>query len=488
MRTKPVYVAVTAGGEKALKAVLGEAGYSLVEDAGTEETFEAMDTFDWRFFNKGLLVLEVGERFIIFSFEEEETLGTAPSDEGRGGHLPGQVAAVAGIRRLLDVSTWFRHRGCCRILDDQGKLIGRGDLYRSRQTRSFFGLKIVPLRGYQGECEGLARRLAASGGIRGARRFYGALLSRGGRRAGAYSPAVTLSLAPELMLPEAYGKLFSYFLSILEENRPGILGDLDTEFLHDYRVALRRLRSVTSQMKKEMPAALNSFLSGELKSLFSATSRGRDLDVLALRREAYAGLLPEKLRPGLYTFFDRVEEERVAAYDEIRHLLSSPSYPERMQRLRAAFDASNPQEWLGSLHLRDAVAQWVRKRSGRVLEIMGEGGFEKVPGELHALRIECKKLRYLLETFNSLYSEKELGPILKNLKRFQDALGASQDLAVQTEFLSDMLREWGTGNHAVAGAIGGLLTELNRRGVGQEMVVAEEVDRMRRSLGRLHRR
>ena len=480
-------MAVTTGGEEALNASLGTAGLCLVDETGSEENLTALDSFDWRFFNKGLLVLDLGESLAIYSFEEDETRGTVQSGEGGDAPLPARFAAVAGVRRLLDVSSWYIRRECCQVLDDQRKLVGRGDLYRSRQEPSFFGIRIEPLRGYKRECEALARRVAASGGIRGARSFYGALLSYGGRRAGEYGQVVTLSLAPELSLPAAYRKLFSYFLSILEENRPGILGDLDTEFLHDYRVALRRLRAVTSQMKKEMPIGLNSFLSGELKSLFSATSRGRDLDVLALRSAAYVALLPERLRPGLYTFFQRVEEEREAAYDKIRHLLSSPSNPERMERLKSALDARDSEAWGGSEVLREAVSRWVLKRNGRILRIMEKGGFEKAPGDLHALRIECKKLRYLLEIFSSLYSKRELGPVLKNLKRFQDALGASQDLAVQTEFLSAMLREWGSGNHAVAAAIGGLLTELNRRGVGQEEAVAGEVDRVRRSLGNLQR-
>lgn len=50
---------------------------------------------------------------------------------------------------------------------------------------------------------------------------------------------------------------------------------------------------------------------------------------------------------------------------------------------------------------------------------------------LHRLRVECKKLRYLLEFFRSLYKPENLAPLVKDLKRLQDNLGTFNDLRVQ---------------------------------------------------------
>lgn len=461
-------MAVPAGGGDAFSDTLGDRGRCLPVEGEAERFITAFDTFDWRFFRKGLLVLEEGTLRRYYSYREERA---EPSSE--------EIAAIAGIRGQLEVSSWRVNAGGCRLLDDEEKLIGRGDLYGHPRGGSFFGVRVEPLRGYQKECEKLSRRVAASGGISGPTAFYGALLSFGGRKAGEYSQSVNLFLEPDLALPAAFGELFSYFLTILQENRPGILLRLDTEFLHDYRVALRRLRAVTSHMKKEMPPELYATLTEELKSLFAATGRARDLDVLALRREEYGDLLPRQLRPGLHTFFDHVEEERTEAYREIQRLLSSEAYDERISRLWLSVESARGAPWKGTLLLREAVGRWVKKRRAPIVRVLGDKRFLESGSELHRLRIECKKLRYLLEVFGSLYPEVKLAGVLRELKRFQDTLGASHDAAVQRSFLSGMLEEWGSGNHAVAGAIGGLLTELSRQYTEEDKKISKAADRLR---------
>ena len=54
---------------------------------------------------------------------------------------------------------------------------------------------------------------------------------------------------------------------------------------------------------------------------------------------------------------------------------------------------------------------------------------------LHRLRIAGKKLRYLLEFFNSLFPQTEMQILIKKLKKLQDNLGDYHDLAVHQEIL-----------------------------------------------------
>jgi len=51
--------------------------------------------------------------------------------------------------------------------------------------------------------------------------------------------------------------------------------------------------------------------------------------------------------------------------------------------------------------------------------------------DLHRLRIDGKKLRYLLEFFRSLYEETEIEPLVEQLKLLQDILGGINDVRVQ---------------------------------------------------------
>jgi CHAD domain-containing protein len=53
------------------------------------------------------------------------------------------------------------------------------------------------------------------------------------------------------------------------------------------------------------------------------------------------------------------------------------------------------------------------------------------------MRLECKKLRYLLEMFGSLYPADEVRGLIRSLKQFQDTLGDFNDLAIQRQILQD---------------------------------------------------
>ena len=60
---------------------------------------------------------------------------------------------------------------------------------------------------------------------------------------------------------------------------------------------------------------------------------------------------------------------------------------------------------------------------------------------LHVLRIDCKKLRYLMEFFTSLFPRKKINVLIKQLKKLQDNLGDFNDLRVQEEYLLNIIKE-----------------------------------------------
>jgi Uncharacterized conserved protein len=67
---------------------------------------------------------------------------------------------------------------------------------------------------------------------------------------------------------------------------------------------------------------------------------------------------------------------------------------------------------------------------------------ENSPSEaLHDLRKSCKKLRYLMEFFQSLYLESQINHFIKNLKKLQEVLGDYQDYAVQEQTLREYSEE-----------------------------------------------
>ena len=86
--------------------------------------------------------------------------------------------------------------------------------------------------------------------------------------------------------------------------------------------------------------------------------------------------------------------------------------------------------------------------------------------DLHRLRIQCKKLRYILEFFSSLFPKKNMRLVISHLKRLQNNLGDFNDLSVQRAELKSYLQ---SGRGAVpvetAAAVGALVARLEDRQV-----------------------
>ena len=84
---------------------------------------------------------------------------------------------------------------------------------------------------------------------------------------------------------------------------------------------------------------------------------------------------------------------------------------------------------------------------------------------LHVLRIHCKKLRYLMEFFSSLFSRKKINVLIAQLKKLQDNLGDFNDLCVQEEYLLNITKELPTTQGQLKKtlvAIGSLVGTLGR--------------------------
>ena len=77
------------------------------------------------------------------------------------------------------------------------------------------------------------------------------------------------------------------------------------------------------------------------------------------------------------------------------------------------------------------------KRNQKVLEFGENMLITSSDEQLHQLRIAGKKLRYLLEFFNSLFPQTEMKILIKRLKKLQDNLGDYHDLAVHQEMLEE---------------------------------------------------
>ena len=82
-----------------------------------------------------------------------------------------------------------------------------------------------------------------------------AVLATAGRAPGEYTGKIDVELDPTMPARMALAAVLLQLLDTLEANVPGTVRDIDTEFLHDLRVAVRRTRSALKLGAVLLPAA-----------------------------------------------------------------------------------------------------------------------------------------------------------------------------------------------------------------------------------------
>jgi CHAD domain-containing protein/CYTH domain-containing protein len=207
----------------------------------------------------------------------------------------------------------------------------------------------------------------------------------------------------------------------------------DGESLHDFRVALRRLRSVQRAYRPYLKGGIGKKRRARLRELASSTNQARDLDVqMAWLAEEAAGLDPEAR----------------AGAEELRGRLASRNglRPDR-EALRRDFDTlrGSLEKSLSTLRARleDLDTSFLAV-TGPALSEAAEAlheslsavhGVEDAAG-LHRTRLAAKRLRYLLEPLAELEGVRRL---LRRMKALQDVLGNLQDTHVLAGTISEEL-------------------------------------------------
>ena len=90
------------------------------------------------------------------------------------------------------------------------------------------------------------------------------------------------NLPPDVTAADGARSIHLALVKGLRADEPGLRANLDTEFLHDFRVGVRRTRSLLGQIRDVFPPDALAHFSSEFSWLGSLTGPPRDLDVLAL--------------------------------------------------------------------------------------------------------------------------------------------------------------------------------------------------------------
>lgn len=248
-----------------------------------------------------------------------------------------------------------------------------------------------------------------------------------------YSSKFELSLDPQMRADEAAKSVHRRLLRAIEMNEAGIRGDADPEFLHDFRVALRRTRTCLAQIKGVFPQQAVDRFRREFSWLGRVSGPKRDLDVHLLHMDEYEARLG-KVRDHLAPLREFLEGRRRIEQGRLAKALQSARYRTLIRSWEKFLDEPVPEKTRlpnAKRPILDVASEQIERRFRRVLK-KGRRIKTSSPSEaLHRLRIECKKLRYLLEFFRTLYEADDLEALVKALKSLQDNLGNFNDLRLQ---------------------------------------------------------
>ncbi|MEQ8507326.1 MAG: CYTH and CHAD domain-containing protein [Rhodospirillales bacterium] len=243
---------------------------------------------------------------------------------------------------------------------------------------------------------------------------------------------------------------------MLANESPSIDGK-DPEGVHQFRVAVRRMRSMLSVFSKLLDPARVDWLKAELKWIADQFGPARDWDVFIaeiLAPPMTAGVEPlamAKLRAA-------AEDHRRDAYVQVREALKSARYAALVLKLSAFTETQGwaPQPCPPDHPLAQPISQWagpILSRAHKKTLRAGEGLENLDVPARHVLRIRVKKLRYTMDFLQALYDSPAKKKYLRALERLQDDFGHLNDVAVAETLLADLTAGEGTADNGDAGSL-----------------------------------
>jgi CHAD domain-containing protein len=223
------------------------------------------------------------------------------------------------------------------------------------------------------------------------------------------------------------------------------LDDLrDKEALHDFRVALRRLRSWMRAFRPALADTVDEKAERRLKRIAEATGSSRDLEVHVQWVASARRSLSDSARVGATWLLQRLRRNKREADADFRSVIDR-----KFDRAAADVEAALSHYEASVEHDGDrfaiVAAEMIESQmvalSNAVARVTGQGDRT----EAHATRIAAKRLRYLLEGVEQ--ASPAAPALIEELKTLQDTLGELHDAQLfggeLATMIADLLAEQG---------------------------------------------
>lgn len=249
--------------------------------------------------------------------------------------------------------------------------------------------------------------------------------------------ATKISISPSMSPLAAFRNIALTCLEHLQQNHYGALHTENPEYIHQMRVAMRRLRAALRVFSPLLPASFTSALKDAFTPLMVQLGQVRDLDVLhadiaAPVLAAMAKKQRSKHKSPLASLLAAIGQQRQHTRKQAIALLDSPAYGHALLIALQTLHQQEPDSSSNTLTRSPKLPRFAAKRlhsAGQHVARRIRAVHHENPESLHDLRIAIKRLRYALDFFSPLTELKNLQPILPQLMHLQETLGQLNDLS-----------------------------------------------------------
>ncbi|MEZ5833254.1 MAG: CHAD domain-containing protein [Dongiaceae bacterium] len=257
--------------------------------------------------------------------------------------------------------------------------------------------------------------------------------------------AIPVKLSDNDTVATAFEKIVANCTAQMQANEAAMLATGAVEAIHQFRVALRRLRAIVGAYRELIDDTVHAAWSIDLRWAQRACGPARDLDVLVLETLSQMSSHLANDEP-FQRFLQVANEERAAARREAILALHNPRYAAMQLQLFQGLHNGAWRHALAGPILDGPVTTFAERllqtRYKRIMKL-GERWSELPDAELHRLRIFGKKLRYVALAFSSLFKPKVTKRFQDRLSDLQDCLGAVNDGAVGRQLVRQLVERAG---------------------------------------------
>ena len=250
-------------------------------------------------------------------------------------------------------------------------------------------------------------------------------------------------------------------LEHLLANQDSLFDSGDPEAIHQMRVALRRLRSALSLFKPMLNDPQSQALRAELRWMQQTLGGARDGDVLLTEIVQPLERLYQ-FTPGYEGLVERIEQMRQAERQAMLKEVAAPRFGQSLLRLACWIEEAGQGQAMAEEPVKSFAQSVIDRRYRQLRKRMADFLSLDEIGR-HLCRIQAKKLRYAIEFFGKLMSDRGSQKFIAELAALQDGLGHLNDIAVGFRILQRIGQQ---AEQAETAFVAGLVAGWHQNSVG----------------------